>query len=91
MREQEDWRIRAACRHMNPELFFPEGTTGPALEATGLAKQICGTCPVRARCLDWALGNSPAFGIWGGLSEGERRDLRHRLAEVRHGPGSQCA
>jgi WhiB family transcriptional regulator, redox-sensing transcriptional regulator len=94
MSEPEDWRLRAACRHMNPELFFPEGTAGRALDATGLAKQICGTCPVRAQCLDWALVHSAAFGIWGGLSETERRDLRHPLVQPghgRHGTGSQCA
>lgn len=94
MSEPEDWRLRAACRHMNPELFFPEGTAGRALDAAVLAKRICGTCPVRAQCLDWAVDHSAAFGIWGGLSETERRDLRHPLVQPgpgRHGTGSQCA
>ena len=77
MRDQEDWRFRAACRYADPELFFPEGTAGPAVEAADLAKRFCGRCLVRARCLDWALDHNAAFGIWGGVTEGERRDLRH--------------
>ena len=79
MDEQKDWRTRAACRHIDPELFFPEGTAGPALEAANRAKRICATCPVQARCLNWALDHATAFGIWGGLGESERRDLCHAL------------
>ena len=79
MRTQLDWRVCAACRYMDPELFFPEGTAGPALQATDKAKRICGTCPVQARCLLWALDHNAAFGIWGGLTEDERRRLRHAL------------
>jgi WhiB family transcriptional regulator, redox-sensing transcriptional regulator len=89
MRTQVDWRSGAACRHIYPELFFPEGSAGPALQATDLAKRICGTCPVRVWCLRWALDHGAAFGIWGGLAEGERRDLRHVLAQTRNGQGSQ--
>jgi WhiB family redox-sensing transcriptional regulator len=80
MIKQRDWRTHAACRHIDPELFFPEGTTGPALEAASRAKRICARCPVQARCLNWALDHATAFGIWGGLGESERRDLRHSLA-----------
>jgi WhiB family redox-sensing transcriptional regulator len=83
MHEHTDWRMRAACRHMNPDLFFPEGTKGPALQATDLAKRICGTCPVQASCLKWALDHGAGFGIWGGLTEGERRELRLSLLQAR--------
>jgi len=91
MRTQMDWRARAACRHIDPELFFPEGSAGPALQATELAKRICGTCPVQAWCLRWALDNGAAFGVWGGFTEGERRDLRHALAQSRYGQGIRYA
>jgi WhiB family redox-sensing transcriptional regulator len=89
MNRQTNWRMRAACRTADPELFFPEGTSGPALEAVGRAKSICRECPVRARCLDWALTHNAAFGIWGGRTEGERRALpavsaRRRGEETSH-------
>lgn len=78
MSRQPDWRMRAACRNADPELFFPEGTAGPAEQATDRAKQICAACMVRARCLDWALSRGVVFGIWGGRTEHERRDARVR-------------
>jgi WhiB family redox-sensing transcriptional regulator len=84
-----DWRSHAACRHADPDLFFPEGTAGPTLLAVDRAKRLCETCPVQSRCLDWALDHHAAFGIWGGLTEGERRDLRHALARLPRQRGSQ--
>lgn len=75
-----NWRSKAACRDVDPELFFPEGSAGPALQAAKLAKQICDRCPVQARCLFWALDHSTAFGIWGGYTGEERRELRDALA-----------
>lgn len=71
-----DWRLDAACRHSDPELFFPVGTAGPALQQIDQAKQVCHACPVRAPCLGWALAHDPALGIWGGTTEDERRALR---------------
>jgi WhiB family transcriptional regulator, redox-sensing transcriptional regulator len=67
-----DWRTRAACLHADPELFFPEWTTSPEIER---AKHICDGCPVRARCLDWAVSHGASFGIWGGRTEAERRAM----------------
>ena len=81
-RELADWRLRAACRNADPDLFFPEGAAGPTLQAVDQARRLCGACPVQARCLDWALDHHVAFGIWGGLTEGERRDLRHALTRI---------
>jgi WhiB family transcriptional regulator, redox-sensing transcriptional regulator len=75
-----DWRRRAACRGADPELFFPEGTSSPALRAAAQAKQICAACPVRALCLDWALSRGGGFGIWGGRTEEERRGFPSLLA-----------
>lgn len=72
----ENWRARAACRDHDPELFFPEGTAGPALGQAEEAKLICVPCPVRAQCLRFALLHGLGFGIWGGLTAAERRDLR---------------
>jgi WhiB family redox-sensing transcriptional regulator len=71
-----DWRERATCRHADPELFFPPGPAGPALAQIEEAKRICRSCPVRARCLDWALASGFDYGIWGGATEDERRAAR---------------
>jgi len=73
MSEARDWRTRAACLHADPDLFFPEGAGDPVI---GRAKQICAGCPVRARCLDWALSHGALFGIWGGRTEAERHAMR---------------
>jgi WhiB family transcriptional regulator, redox-sensing transcriptional regulator len=68
-----DWCTRGACRDVDPELFFPVGTSGPAVEQTARAKAVCARCPVRVECLEWALATGQATGVWGGLSEDERR------------------
>jgi WhiB family redox-sensing transcriptional regulator len=75
------WRLNAACRQVDPELFFPIGTSGPAIEQVGLAKGICQACPVREACLGWALRNQIAFGIWGGTTEEDRHLLRRGFAQ----------
>lgn len=58
-----------------PELFFPVGTTGPALRDTGAAKRICARCAVAGRCLAWALTTGQTSGVWGGTGEEERAAL----------------
>ena len=65
------WRLEALCAETDPEAFFPEkgGSTRDA-------KRVCSGCSVRAECLEFALANDERFGIWGGLSERERRRLR---------------
>jgi WhiB family transcriptional regulator, redox-sensing transcriptional regulator len=73
-----DWRDEAACRGIDPELFFPVGHAGPALRQIGQAKQLCAGCPVRMPCLEWALDSGQEAGVWGGTSEDERRVLRSR-------------
>jgi WhiB family redox-sensing transcriptional regulator len=75
-----DWRDDAACRDHDPELFFPEGTAGPAVDQAERAKRICQSCPVRARCLRFALGHGLAFGIWGGTTGEERRLIQRPVA-----------
>ena len=86
-----DWRDRATCRRTgpdgkplyDPDFWFPNGTTGPALLQTEDAKQVCYRCPVIDECLGWALDSNIEFGVWGGLSEGERRALKRRRARGR--------
>lgn len=68
------------CKDTDPELFFPVGTTGQALLQIDRAKQVCGECPVKIECLDFAIETNQDSGIWGGTSEDERRDIRRRIA-----------
>lgn len=75
-----DWREGALCRDTDPELFFPVGTTGKALVAIDKAKEICDECPVRVPCLDFALETNQDSGIWGGMSEEDRRAIRRERA-----------
>jgi WhiB family redox-sensing transcriptional regulator len=74
--ENDDWRDFAACRDTNPDLFFPVGTTGPAIEQIEQAKAVCRECPVQTACLEFALVTNQDSGVWGGTSEEERRKLR---------------
>jgi WhiB family redox-sensing transcriptional regulator len=74
------WRSKAICKDTDPDLFFPVGTTGHALVQIARAKEVCGECPVRANCLDYALETNQDAGIWGGLAEEERRMIRRERA-----------
>jgi WhiB family transcriptional regulator, redox-sensing transcriptional regulator len=69
----QSWQERALCAETDPEAFFPEKGG-----STREAKKICTGCEVKAECLEYALANDERFGIWGGLSERERRRLRRR-------------
>jgi WhiB family redox-sensing transcriptional regulator len=71
-----DWRDRARCLDEDPDLFFPIGTSGPALAQAAAAKAMCRRCPVITQCLDWALANYQDAGVWGGTTEEERREMR---------------
>jgi WhiB family transcriptional regulator, redox-sensing transcriptional regulator len=82
-----DWRHNAACLDKDPELFFPIGASGPALEQIECAKAVCRGCDVITQCLHWALETNQDAGVWGGLSEDERRTLR-RSRQRRRGTGS---
>jgi WhiB family redox-sensing transcriptional regulator len=73
-----DWRHRAACRDEDPELFFPIGTTGPSLLQVDEAKAVCQRCEAVDECLSWALSSDQDAGVWGGLSEDERRAVKRR-------------
>ncbi len=69
--EAAEWQERALCAQTDPESFFPEKGG-----STREAKKICTGCEVRSECLEYALGHDERFGIWGGLSERERRRLK---------------
>ncbi|GEA83501.1 transcription factor WhiB [Cellulomonas sp. A375-1] len=68
------WQERALCAQTDPEAFFPEKGG-----STREAKKVCTGCDVRSECLEYALANDERFGIWGGLSERERRKLKRRV------------
>ena len=78
-----DWRHEAACLTEDPELFFPVGNTGPALLQIEEAKKVCARCTVRDKCLHWALETGQDHGVWGGMSEDERRAMKRRQARSR--------
>jgi WhiB family redox-sensing transcriptional regulator len=79
-----DWRELSACRDSDPTLFFPIGSTGPAVDQIVSAKAICAGCMVQEDCLQYALESNQEAGVWGGYAEDERRRLRKRwLAERR--------
>ncbi|HET9899016.1 MAG TPA: WhiB family transcriptional regulator [Streptosporangiaceae bacterium] len=74
----DEWWSAAACRNAEPDLFFPISAT-PASKATiQRAKQVCASCPVSAQCLSYALHHRQEQGIWGGLTDDERRLLSSR-------------
>ena len=66
-----EWQERALCAQTDPEAFFPEKGG-----STREAKRVCMSCEVRVQCLDYALEKDERFGIWGGLSERERRRVK---------------
>jgi WhiB family redox-sensing transcriptional regulator len=69
--EELNWQDQANCMGVDPDLFFPERGA-----STREAKEVCRGCVVRLDCLEYALDNAEKFGIWGGMSERERRRLR---------------
>ncbi len=71
---EEQWQERALCAQTDPEAFFPEKGG-----STREAKRICMGCEVRDQCLEYALAHDERFGIWGGLSERERRRLKRGI------------
>lgn len=66
------WMVDALCAQTDPDLFFPDDDW----QTARAAKRVCASCPVRADCLDYAVRNVVPHGVWGGLSERERRRLR---------------
>lgn len=75
--DEYGWQDQANCLGVDPDLFFPERGA-----STREAKEVCRGCPVREECLEFSLQNSEKFGIWGGLSERERRRIRRQRAQA---------
>ena len=71
-----EWQDKALCAEVDPEMFYPEKGG-----STREAKAVCRSCEVRAECLEYALDHAEAFGIWGGMSERERRRLKQYRAQ----------
>lgn len=71
---EDQWQERALCAQTDPEAFFPEKGG-----STREAKRICQGCEVRDACLEYALAHDERFGIWGGLSERERRRIKRGI------------
>lgn len=88
--DNNTWMADGACRIEDPSTFFPDGSTGGWLPVIDEAKRICGTCPVLATCRAWALDTRQPYGIWGGLTEQERRRVYNRLANNRTMPREQA-
>ena len=87
-----EWRDRAACRSTDPDLFFPVGTTGPAISQIEAAKAVCRACPSLDPCLEFALSTNQDSGVWGATSEEERRKIRrHWLARRRQAAAAATA
>ncbi len=76
-RTLESWRQDAACRDLDPNIFFPAND-----EAAGAAKAVCATCPVREDCLEYAVATRQDDGVWGGLDETERKRVRRRRQQA---------
>jgi WhiB family redox-sensing transcriptional regulator len=82
-----DWQRRAACRNLDSSMFFhPDGERGSRRQQReDRAKAVCAACPVRAECLEHSLRVQEPYGVWGGLSETERPQLRQTLAQSHPG------
>jgi WhiB family transcriptional regulator, redox-sensing transcriptional regulator len=74
---QTTWRDEAACKGLDTGIFFPASDSD-----AGPAKRVCAGCPVRDRCLEWALATRQEDGVWGGLTDTERRRLRRRRRDA---------
>ncbi|MGV9330187.1 WhiB family transcriptional regulator [Streptosporangium sandarakinum] len=69
------WSRSSLCLEEDPELFFPVSFEGPGREQCEQAKAVCNRCPVKRRCLDYALNTQQMYGVWGGTTPDERRAL----------------
>lgn len=72
----EPWMDSALCTQADPDMFFPEGQGASAAEA----KRLCALCPVRSECLTYAFDHRERYGVWGGLTDKQRRRLRRGAA-----------
>jgi WhiB family transcriptional regulator, redox-sensing transcriptional regulator len=80
------WWELAACRSVDPDIFFPISRTGPGQADVARAKAICAGCRIRRGCLDYAIDSHQADGVWGGTSEEERRLIAARRRDLERVP-----
>ena len=81
MTQSSRWWELAACQSADPDLFFPVSDRGPSRRQLAQAKAVCARCDVRQLCLDYALASKEANGVWGGLTEDERKGLARFVRE----------
>jgi WhiB family redox-sensing transcriptional regulator len=81
--QDESWRKQALCAQTDPEAFFPDKGGSPAA-----AQAICRRCPVQGPCLEWALQHDERFGVWGGLTDRQRRRLAKQRRAQAAGDGT---
>lgn len=86
--EAPAWQLDAACRDMPTDLFFPIGHGEDAQAQANQAKAVCRACLVRSTCLDYALAGNMLYGVFGGMSEEERKDLRRSGQRSSELPGA---
>ncbi len=84
-RDHGDWRMQAACLTEDPETWFPVGDGPSAQQQAEEAKAVCRHCPVQQACLQWAMDHNQQDGIWGGLTDRERYNLRARQTRASRG------
>ena len=79
-----EWQMEGACRGLDSATFFhPENERGPSrVRRERAAKQVCASCPVAQACLNWALRTREPYGVWGGMTEYEREELRITSADL---------
>ena len=85
------WWLLAECRDLDSDLFYPIGNTGDAVTQVAFAKAVCESCQVRSQCLTHALTTREQHGIWGGLTEEERRSLARRQRRALSRSKPSCA
>ena len=83
-----EWMSRAACRDVDPDIFFPVGSRGPALAQAAAARAVCNRCPVTEACLRWVQAHPQDTGIWAGLDADERRARDHERGPGDPGPAA---
>ncbi len=84
--DPNQWQHLGRCRETDPDMFYPEGSGGGGPLHSKDAKRICKACPVMMQCRQWALDTDEEYGIWGGLSEAERKKIRRERARAGQTP-----
>jgi WhiB family redox-sensing transcriptional regulator len=76
------WVVHAPCAQTSPDLFYSDGKGGRDVSNVNLARRVCAGCPYKAPCALWAIQNDEQFGIWGGLTPGQRAKVADELGSA---------